>query len=73
MSVSLTEDTATPKVSTDSLNKIEGNNLLVKFNGKIVVNNKDQIVVRDKDGVVVTSEITTVGDVLNIACFSSKR
>ena len=40
MSVSLTEDTATPKVSTDSLNKIDGNNLLVKFNGKIAVNNK---------------------------------
>ncbi|MGG0291832.1 S-layer homology domain-containing protein [Bacillus pacificus] len=73
MSVSLTEDTATPKVSTDSLNKIEGNNLLVKFNGKIVVNNKDQIVVRDKDGVVVTSEITTVGDVLNIKLASAAK
>ncbi|MEI5911700.1 S-layer homology domain-containing protein [Bacillus cereus group sp. Bce005] len=73
MSVSLTEDTATPKVSTDSLNKIDGNNLLVKFNGKIVVNNKDQIVVRDKDGVVVTSEITTVGDVLNIKLASAAK
>ncbi|HDR7354711.1 Sap [Bacillus cereus] len=73
MSVSLTEDTATPKVSTDSLNKIEGNNLLVKFNGKIAVNNKDQIVVRDKDGVVVTSEITAVGDVLNIKLASAAK
>lgn len=73
MSVSLTEDTATPKVSTDSLNKIDGNNLLVKFNGKIAVNNKDQIVVRDKDGVVVTSEITAVGDVLNIKLASEAK
>ncbi|RFB48265.1 S-layer homology domain-containing protein [Bacillus sp. dmp10] len=73
MSVSLTEDTATPKVSTDSLNKIEGNNLLVKFNGKIAVNNKNQIVVRDKDGVVVTSEITAVGDVLNIKLASAAK
>ncbi|MDA2140261.1 S-layer homology domain-containing protein [Bacillus cereus group sp. Bc256] len=73
MSVSLTEDTATPKVSTDSLNKIDGNNLLVKFNGKIAVNNKDQIVVRDKDGVVVTSEITAVGDVLNIKLASAAK
>ncbi|EOP74145.1 MULTISPECIES: S-layer homology domain-containing protein [Bacillus] len=73
MSVSLSQDTATPKVSTDSLNKIEGNNLLVKFNGKIVVNNKDQIVVRDKDGVVVTSEITAVGDVLNIKLGSEAK
>ncbi|HFR4184986.1 TPA: S-layer homology domain-containing protein [Bacillus cereus] len=73
MSVSLTEDTATPKVSTDSLNKIDGNNLLVKFNGKIAVNNKDQIVVRDKDGVVVTSEITVVGDVLNIKLASEAK
>ncbi|MGE6539711.1 S-layer homology domain-containing protein [Bacillus luti] len=73
MSVSLAADTATPKVSTDSLNKIEGNNLLVKFNGKIAVNNKDQIVVRDKDGVVVTSDITAVGDVLNIKLGSEAK
>ncbi|WP_439020478.1 S-layer homology domain-containing protein [Bacillus thuringiensis] len=73
MSVSLAADTAAPKVSTDSLNKIEGNNLLVKFNGKIAVNNKDQIVVRDKDGVVVTSDITAVGDVLNIKLASEAK
>ncbi|CAM4041889.1 S-layer protein [Bacillus luti] len=73
MSVSLAADTATPKVATDSLNKIEGNNLLVKFNGKIAVNNKDQIVVRDKDGVVVTSDITAVGDVLNIKLGSEAK
>ncbi|PEM23958.1 S-layer homology domain-containing protein [Bacillus wiedmannii] len=73
MSVSLTEDTATPKVSTDSLNKIDGNNLLVKFNGKIEVSKPEQIVVRDKDGVVVTSEITAVGDVLNIKLASAAK
>lgn len=66
MSVSLSADTATPKVATDSLNKIEGNNLLVKFNGKIAVNNEDQIVVRDKDGVVVESTFVTDGDVLKV-------
>ncbi|MBJ7985765.1 S-layer homology domain-containing protein [Bacillus cereus] len=66
MSVSLAADTATPKVATDSLNKIEGNNLLVKFNGKIAVNNEDQIVVRDKDGVVVESTFVTDGDVLKV-------
>ncbi|MDF4741250.1 hypothetical protein P3530_28285, partial [Vibrio parahaemolyticus] len=36
-------------------------------------NNKDQIVVRDKDGVVVTSEITAVGDVLNIKLASEAK
>ncbi|EMI9087324.1 S-layer protein [Bacillus cereus] len=73
MSVSLAADTATPKVSTDSLNKINGNNLLVQFDGKIVVNNKDQIVVRDKEGVVVTSEITAANDVLNIKLASEAK
>ncbi|EJS64616.1 hypothetical protein ICW_04890 [Bacillus wiedmannii] len=73
MSVSLAADTATPKVSTDSLNKIEGNNLLVKFNGKIDLNKPEQIVVRDKEGVVVTSEITAVGDVLNIKLASEAK
>ncbi len=64
MSVSLSADTATPKVATDSLNKIEGNNLLVKFDGKIDVNKPEQIVVRDKEGVVVESTFTKDGDVL---------
>ncbi|OOQ94241.1 S-layer homology domain-containing protein [Bacillus cereus] len=64
MSVSLAADTATPKVATDSLNKIEGNNLLVKFDGKIDVNKPEQIVVRDKEGVVVESTFTKDGDVL---------
>ncbi|MES5953592.1 S-layer homology domain-containing protein [Bacillus fungorum] len=66
MSVSLAADTATPKVATDSLNKIEGSNLLVKFNGKIAVNNENQIVVRDKDGVVVESTFAVEGDVLKV-------
>lgn len=66
MSVSLAADTATPKVATDSLNKIEGNSLLVKFNGKIAVNNENQIVVRDKDGVVVESTFVTDADVLKV-------
>ncbi len=66
MNVSLTEDTATPKVSTDSLNKIDGNNLLVKFNGKIAVNDANQIVVRDKGGVVVPSTFVAEGDVLKV-------
>ena len=66
MSVSLSEDTATPKVATDSLNKIEGNNLLVKFDGKINVNKPEQIVVRDKGGVVVPSTFVTEGDVLKV-------
>ncbi|WP_088232459.1 S-layer homology domain-containing protein [Bacillus cereus] len=66
MSVSLSEDTATPKVATDSLNKIEGNNLLVKFDGKINVNKPEQIVVRDKGGVVVESTFVTDGDVLKV-------
>ncbi|PEC20770.1 S-layer homology domain-containing protein [Bacillus cereus] len=66
MSVSLSEDTATPKVATDSLNKIEGNNLLVKFDGKINVNKPEQIVVRDKGGVVVESTFTADGDVLKV-------
>ncbi|MGE7857837.1 S-layer homology domain-containing protein [Bacillus sp. NPDC094064] len=64
MSVSLSEDTATPKVATDSLNKIEGNSLKVKFDGKIDVNKPEQIVVRDKEGVVVESTFTKDGDVL---------
>ncbi|EMY4798096.1 S-layer homology domain-containing protein [Bacillus cereus group sp. Bc002] len=66
MSVSLAADTATPKVATDSLNKINGNTLEVKFDGKIVVNNENQIVVRDKGGVVVESTFVTVGDVLKV-------
>ncbi|MGH0508548.1 S-layer homology domain-containing protein [Bacillus paranthracis] len=66
MSVSLAADTATPKVATDSLNKINGNTLEVKFDGKIVVNNENQIVVRDKGGVVVESTFVTAGDVLKV-------
>ncbi|HDR4419948.1 TPA: S-layer homology domain-containing protein [Bacillus cereus] len=66
MSVSLAADTATPKVATDSLNKIDGNNLLVKFNGKIAVNDANQIVVRDKGGVVVESTFVAEGDVLKV-------
>ncbi|WP_242213476.1 S-layer homology domain-containing protein [Bacillus cereus group sp. BfR-BA-01383] len=66
MSVSLSEDTATPKVATDSLNKINGNTLEVKFNGKIAVNDDTKIVVRDKGGVVVESTFVTDGDVLKV-------
>ncbi|CAH2461667.1 MULTISPECIES: S-layer homology domain-containing protein [Bacillus cereus group] len=66
MSVSLSEDTATPKVATDSLNKIEGNSLKVKFDGKINVNKPEQIVVRDKGGVVVESTFVADGDVLTV-------
>lgn len=66
MSVSLSEDTATPKVATDSLNKIEGNSLKVKFDGKINVNKPEQIVVRDKGGIVVESDFVTDGDVLTV-------
>ncbi|HDR3524469.1 S-layer homology domain-containing protein [Bacillus pacificus] len=66
MSVSLAADTATPKVATDSLNKINGNTLEVKFDGKIDVNKPEQIVVRDKGGVVVESTFVAEGDVLKV-------
>ncbi|MDZ5606105.1 S-layer homology domain-containing protein [Bacillus pseudomycoides] len=66
-SVTLSQDTATPKVVSDNLNTIEGNTLKIKFNGGIEKADASKVVVRANNGVVITpTEVKAEGNFLNI-------
>lgn len=72
-SVTLSKDTSKPRV-VESDNTIAGNNLVVKFDGKLqAAPALSDVVVRNKDGVIIpASSVTLNSDKLEIALASVK-